>query len=215
MTRTRRIFAALVAVLAAVAVTAPSASAAPANCPGTFEVLHNDRIGGMQLPKGPYVVTVLDTATMGCTEASRLFSEFLEDWDGRLPRPWVPTNSTRTFQAGRGSGVGFRVTPDTNPNRRRRRTRRRGASAPATSRCSTTTGSAASRFRRGYRITLLSYRGLTCRGAVRRLQRFLQDWDGVPRGRGISTPARAPSSADTVTSASASSPTWRRRAPAG
>ena len=30
-----------------------------------------------------------------------------------------------------------------------------------------------------YRITLLAYRGLTCKGAVRRLQGFLQDWDGV------------------------------------
>ena len=93
--------------LAAVAATflalAPSASAVEANCPGTFDVLHNDRIGNLQLPKGPYVVTVLDTTTMGCTEASRLFAEFLEDWDGRLPRPWVANNSTRTFQAGRGS----------------------------------------------------------------------------------------------------------------
>lgn len=180
MTRARRIFTALVAVLAAVAVTAPSASAAPANCPGTFEVLHNDRIGGMQLPKGPYVVTVLDTATMGCTEASRLFSEFLEDWDGRLPRPWVPTNSTRTFQAGRGSGVGFRVTPDTNPNPPT-------PPHPPSRRICPGYFEVLHDDRIGnfqipegdYRITLLSYRGLTCRGAVRRLQRFLQDWDGV------------------------------------
>ena len=59
----------------------------PPNCPGTFQVLHNDRIGGMQLPKGPYVVTVLDSASMGCTEASRLFTEFLEDWTASCRAP--------------------------------------------------------------------------------------------------------------------------------
>ena len=170
--------------LAVAAVTilalAPSASAAEANCPGTFDVLHNDRIGSMQLPKGPYVVTVLDTATMGCTEASRLFSEFLEDYDGRLPRPWVATNSTRTFQAGRGSSVGFRVTPGTGPSPPT-------PPAPPSPRICPGYFSVLHNDRIGsfriakgkYRITLLSYRGVTCQRAVSLFQRFLQDYDGV------------------------------------
>ena len=110
MTPIKRTLTGLVAAAALALALAPSASAAEATCPGSFEVLHNDRIGAMQLPAGPYTITVLDTATMGCTEASQLFTQFLEDWDGRLPRPWVANNATRTFTAGRGSSVGFRVT---------------------------------------------------------------------------------------------------------
>lgn len=180
MTRLRRTLVGLAVAAATILALAPSASAAEANCPGTFDVLHNDRIGGMQLPKGPYVVTVLDTATMGCTEASRLFSEFLEDYDGRLPRPWVATNSTRTFRAGPGSSVGFRVTPDSNPNPPT-------PPAPPSPRICPGYFSVLHNDRIGsfriakgkYRITLLSYRGVTCQRAVSLFQRFLQDYDGV------------------------------------
>ena len=131
MTRIQRTLAGLVATAALALALAPSASAAEATCPGAFQVLHNDRIGAMQLPAGAYTVTVLDSATMGCTEASQLFSQFLEDWDGRLPRPWVANNTTRTFSAGRNSTVGFRVTPGepTPPTPPNPRIRRRAASA--------------------------------------------------------------------------------------
>lgn len=180
MTRTKRTLSGLLLAAAAILALAPSASAAPANCPGTFEVEHNDRIGSMQLPKGPYVVTVLDTATMGCTEASRLFTEFLEDYDGRLPRPWVATNSTRTFRAGRGSGVGFSVTPDTNP------VPPTPPSPPSKRICpgyfSVLHNDRIGSFRiaKGrYRITLLAYQGVTCSRAVKLFQNFLEDYDGV------------------------------------
>ena len=103
MTRLRRTLVGLAVAAATTLALAPSASAAEATCAGTFDVLHNDRIGSMQVPRGPYVVTVLDSTTMGCTEASRLFSEFLEDWDGRLPRPWVADNATRTFRPAEGA----------------------------------------------------------------------------------------------------------------
>jgi hypothetical protein len=177
MTRKGRILPALVGALATLAVLAPSASAVEYNCPGTFEVLHNDRIGGMQLPKGPYVVTVLDSATMGCTEASRLFAEFLEDWDGRLPRPWVATNSTRTFRAGRNSSVGFRVTPTNNPNPPHPPSRR---VCPGYFEVLHNDRIGSFRIPKGdYRITLLSYRGVGCRRAVRYFQKFLQDYNGI------------------------------------
>ncbi len=159
---------------------APSASAAEASCPGTFEVLHNDRVGAMQLPKGPYVITLLDTRTMGCTEAARLLGEFLEDWDGRLPRPWVAINSTRTFQAGRNSTTGFRIAPQVGPLPP-------NPPHPVSRRIcpgyfSVLHNDRIGRFRipKGrYRITLLSYTGPTCAGATRQLAQFLQDYNGV------------------------------------
>jgi hypothetical protein len=182
MTRTRRTLTGLVAAAALALALAPSASAAEATCPGSFQVLHNDRIGAMQLPAGPYTITVLDSATMGCTEASHLFTQFLEDWDGRLPRPWVADNATRTFRAGRGSSVGFRVTPGaptppTPPN---------PPHPPSSRVCpgyftvlhNDRIGSFA--IPRGrYRITLLGYSGVTCSQASTLFARFLQDFDGI------------------------------------
>jgi hypothetical protein len=182
MTRTRRTLSGLVVMVALALALAPSASAAEANCPGTFEVLHNDRIGSMQLPAGSYVITVLDTETMGCTEAAHLFSQFLEDWNGKLPRPWVATVSTRTFTAGRGSTVGFRVTPGqptppTPPS----------PPHPPSSRICAGYFTVLHNDRIGsfripkgrYRITLLGYRGVTCSQASTQLAQFLQDFDGV------------------------------------
>ena len=182
MTRIQRTLAGLVATVALALALAPSASAAEATCPGTFQVLHNDRIGAMQLPAGPYTITVLDSATMGCTEASQLLSQFLEDWDGRLPRPWVANNSTQTFTAGRNSTVGFRVaqgepTPPTPPN----------PPHPPSSRVCAGYFTVLHNDRIGsfsipqgrYRITLLGYAGVTCSQASRFFARFLQDFDGV------------------------------------
>jgi hypothetical protein len=179
MTRTRRTLVGLAVMTAVTCALAPSASAAEATCPGTFQVLHNDRIGSMQLPAGPYVITVLDTETMGCTEASHLFTQFLADWDGRLPRPWVASASTRTFRAGSGSTTGFRVapagpTPPTPPH------------PPSSRVCAgyfrvlhnDHIGDFSIRKGR-YRITLLAYRGVSCSQASSLLARFLQDWDGV------------------------------------
>lgn len=182
MNRTKKALCGLAASVGMALALAPSASAAEATCPGSFQVLHNDRIGAMQLPAGPYTITVLDTATMGCTEASHLFSQFLEDWDGRLPRPWVANNSTRTFTAGRGSTVGFRVTPGeptppTPPN----------PPHPPSSRVCAGYFTVLHNDRIGtfaiprgrYRITLLGYSGPSCSRASTLFAQFLQDWDGV------------------------------------
>jgi hypothetical protein len=176
----KRYLTGIVTTVAVALALAPSASAAEATCGGTFDVEHNDRIGNMQLPKGPYVITVLDTTTMGCTEASRLFAEFLEDWDGRLPRPWVADNATRTFRAGRGSSVGFRVTPSINPIPP-------NPPAPPSPRVCPGYFTVLHNDRIGgftiakgrYRITLLSYSGVTCQQASRLFARFLQDYDGM------------------------------------
>lgn len=80
-------------------------------CPGTFRVLHNDMIGRLQLPKGPYRITLLRGRALSCKGASKLFASFLQDVTGALPRPWVVNVQTGTFTRGRGSRTGFRVKP--------------------------------------------------------------------------------------------------------
>jgi hypothetical protein len=62
--------------------------AATISCPGTFQVEHNDRIGKLSLPAGPYTITATN---IGCAASSQLFTQFLNDWDGRLPGGWRPT----------------------------------------------------------------------------------------------------------------------------
>ena len=177
----RLVLALAVSVTAALAL-APGASAAEYNCPGTFQVLHNDRIGSMQLPAGAYVITLLNENEVGCSEASRLFTQFLEDWDGRLPRPWVGIASSRTFTEGRGSGIGFRVTPTSNPP---------GPPHPPSSRVCPGYFTVLHNDRIGsfgipkgrYHLILLSRSTrFNCAAASRNFTRFLQDWDGrLPR----------------------------------
>lgn len=65
-------------------VGASSAGAATA-CPGEFDVLHNDRIGKLNLPKGPYTISV---KRMNCTDASSSFARFLQRPAGDLPDGW-------------------------------------------------------------------------------------------------------------------------------
>ena len=58
------------------------AAAAPLRCPATFQVLHNDRIGRLKLPAGPYRIRIIDNQALGCKRASKLFAKFLQDFDG-------------------------------------------------------------------------------------------------------------------------------------
>jgi len=105
-------------ILAALAVgfALPLTSASAATrCPATFQVLHNDRIGAMSLPAGAYRVTVNGVS---CPGASRLFADFLQDYDGVLPGAWTANAARRSFTDGRRS-VSVRPvkpTPPTPPN---------------------------------------------------------------------------------------------------
>ena len=106
--------AAIAVTTAAVGISAvPASAAVPTTCPSTFSVLHDDHIGSLQIPAGPYTVTVLDQSRLSCAEASDRFRQFLEDWDGVLPAPWTVNASTATFTA--GQAVGFRIAPVRNP----------------------------------------------------------------------------------------------------
>jgi hypothetical protein len=92
--------AALVLALAAILIFclahATAGRAATVTCPGTFQVEHNDRIGRLSLPAGAYNIRATGVS---CAAASQLFTQFLNDWDGRLPGSW------RTTVRGVGQGI--------------------------------------------------------------------------------------------------------------
>lgn len=75
-------------------------------CPGTFQVMHNDRIGALYLRKGPYYTYVLNGLT--CARATTLFKRFLKQPDGRLPGRWRINVPQAKFNTGAG-GPAFRV----------------------------------------------------------------------------------------------------------
>jgi hypothetical protein len=88
-----------VALVALVATSAPALAQTPSQCTTSFHVLHDDRIGTMQLPAGTYQITA---EQLTCARASALFAEFLQDYNGVLPKPWWAT------PPGPGQGVFLR-----------------------------------------------------------------------------------------------------------
>ena len=167
------------AILAAVALCIPQAASAQTPCP-SFEILHNDHIGQLSLPAGHYAVTPIDASRLSCAHASDLFRQFLEDFDGRLPRPWVLDTATATFRRGAGSTTGFTV-------------RRIGGSTGGGGQQHPSTGTSCPGFftvehndhigrlripAGEYRLTLLAVGRLSCERAARLFASFLQDFDG-------------------------------------
>lgn len=152
------------------------AEAAPVSCP-KFRVLHNDRIGKLNLPKGSYNVTVLNGSKLSCAESSKLFAKFLQDWDGVLPKPWVLNANTATFTRGRGSDTGFKVKKATGGG---------GGSGGTTRSCrgyfTVVHNDSIGSFKvpRGrYRITPVGPGKPSCTTAFNRFREFLYDYDGV------------------------------------
>jgi hypothetical protein len=78
---------AVAALLATLTLGLGASSAACAGCP-SFQVLHDDRIGPATLPAGSYTIAIAPSAGLTCPSASKLFTRFLEDYDGVLPSPW-------------------------------------------------------------------------------------------------------------------------------
>ncbi len=154
------------------------ADAAPGVCP-TFRVLHNDKIGALYLPKGTYNVTTIDSSRLSCGAASKLFAEFLQDYDGRLRSPWVVNVTAKSFTRGPGSRTGFRVS----------RTTSGGGGGGGGSTAASCPGyftvlhnDSIGSFRvpaGKYRLTLINPRRFTCSRAANRFKEFLQDFDGV------------------------------------
>jgi hypothetical protein len=173
--------AALVGVLA----LAPGASAAPSQpCNGTFEVLHNDHIGRLALPAGPYDIRV--SGGLACGTASSLLTSFLQDYDGVLPRPW-------RFSV-RGSGLAlFFSSPGGQPAFSVRFASRRRPGGGGQKRVLDCTGTyqvlnndriGSLSLRAGaYRITRLSTLSPTCRQSAGLLTQFLAfAGGGLPDG---------------------------------
>jgi hypothetical protein len=77
-------------------------------CPGTFQVQHNDHIGKLNLPKGPYTITVIHKQRITCQQASSKFAKFLQLPQGNLPSSWKLKPQSGTFLKRDGS-KGFRV----------------------------------------------------------------------------------------------------------
>jgi hypothetical protein len=101
-TSRRRLASAFAAALVALSALAlgGAATASAAAC-SSFKVLHDDRIGAVVLPAGNYEVTASDG--LGCPTSSKLFTRFLSDWDGNLPKPWRATaegSGKATFTGG-------------------------------------------------------------------------------------------------------------------
>jgi hypothetical protein len=107
-----RLVSTLVAAAAALTLFLPSqALAAPADCPSTFAVLHDDRIGDLSVPQGNYRLTILDPSRMSCAAASDALRRFLEAFDGRLPTPWRLDPSTATFTGANGAAFQIAAAP--------------------------------------------------------------------------------------------------------
>jgi hypothetical protein len=184
MPRLRRLPYLLVPALVAIAIaipaaasgTSPSAQAA-AKCP-TFRVLHNDKIGKISLPAGNYNVT---TRNLTCASSTTWFARFLQDWDGKLPRPWKAsstgpgnvtfTGGTRSFTANRiGTSSGGRGRLECSQAYTLRHADRIGRLV----------------LKKGkYRIVRLSTISPRCPRAGRLLTRFLEDFDGQLPGNWV------------------------------
>ncbi|WP_259310695.1 hypothetical protein [Capillimicrobium parvum] len=80
-------------------------------CAGTFQVLHNDKIGALNVPKGHYLFVPLAQSNLSCKQVVTLLRRFLAAPQNQLPGQWVVARKSGTFTDGRGSKVGFRIKP--------------------------------------------------------------------------------------------------------
>ncbi len=175
---------ALLLLASLLALAAPRAEAATVRCAGTFRVLHDDHVGALDLPRGNYRITILASGRPSCARASGLFTNFLEDYDGRLPGGWRVNASASTFL--RSPGVGFRVSPAGSGEGGGGGEAGGGGRHPEAGRLCTSTFRVLHNDRIGplrvprgpYMIVLLQRRGLSCAQASRLFTRFLDDFTG-------------------------------------
>lgn len=154
-------------------------------CPALFHVLHDDTVGRLVLREGRYRITTFGSRAPSCAAASDLLRQFLEDWDGRLPRPWVVDVGLPGFRRGAGATTGFAVALDPS-----------GSDAGGGGRHPVAGDDCPGLFHvlhddhvgrlaieaGWYRITLLGMGRLSCVQAATWLARFLQDFNGVLGG---------------------------------
>jgi hypothetical protein len=183
---TRRLLALVLVPAAALALASASPAVAATACPATFQVEHNDRIGRVSLPAGAYRVTVTGVS---CATASDLFAQFLEDYDGVLPRPWTASSTRAGVATFRGSGS-TRISVS--------RTGGGGGGGGGGLSCPTAYTllhsdriGALTLAKGRYRIWLLARGRLTCTLAAAYLTQFLEDFDGRLPGGWVLLPESA------------------------
>ncbi|MCU0313613.1 MAG: hypothetical protein MUC84_06075 [Solirubrobacteraceae bacterium] len=171
-TRWSVVFALLGAACLLLLARAPLASAQVPDgfraCPGTFHVLHEDRIGALRLSAGQHRLAVNGAVT--CPRAATLLAGFLEDWDGRLPGGWRVNAADREIVRGTSEdaiAIGDAPAPS-------------GATACPQFSVLNDDRIGAVRLQSGrYTMRLLSRR-LDCAQAARELHDFLFDTNGLP-----------------------------------
>lgn len=169
---------AVAASLALMALSVGAGSAAAAGCP-SFRVLHDDRIGAANLPAGNYSVTPSTASGLSCSAASKLFTRFLEDYDGVLPGGWrVIPQGTGKASFAKGTQPGFTVERSggeeggNNPSL--------GRLCPGTFSVNTTTVVGPLRFTKGQFLLYVPARSLiSCRRASVLFTRFLAQPGGM------------------------------------
>ncbi|KAA0273290.1 MAG: hypothetical protein EDQ89_05350 [Acidobacteria bacterium] len=97
--------AALAAVTMLAGLTAAATAGVGQKCPGTFRVLHDDRIDNMPVPAGNYAITV---KRMSCPSASDYFRQFLAAAQNGLPKGWKLFRGRMKFK-NRKQNVAFRI----------------------------------------------------------------------------------------------------------
>jgi hypothetical protein len=173
----------LLAVLGALALAAVpvfgGSAASAAGCP-TFRVLHNDRIGAAVFPAGTYDVTPQPGSNLSCATSSRLFTRFLEDWDGNLPGNWrVIAEGSGRASFRNGSRPGFAVSRAGGGGEEEGGNRLIGRLCPGAYTVNAGGPVGPLYFRRGqYLIYIPTGSGITCNRASRLFTRFL----GQPGG---------------------------------
>lgn len=138
-------------------------------CPSTFDVMHDDRVGALRLPRGAYSIALLSIGRLSCAGAVSRFTAFLQDYNGKLPGGWIVDAETGTFL--RSALVGFRVKPVGPPS---------GGTGIPGRRCGGDAFSVDQRHRfPGLRVRAGAYRiwvlrsGLSCNRAARQLGNLL------------------------------------------
>lgn len=172
------VLAALALVVLVIAGKPDPAQAAQVKCP-QFRVMHNDKVGKVSFPAGYYNVTLLNGDKLTCAASTKLFQEFLQDWDGRLRSPWIlrQNGDNRVFRAGAGSDRGFIARPASKGNNGGGGNS--GRSCPGYFRVLHNDSIGSFKVPKGqYRITLINANKMTCARAVKRFQEFLLDFDG-------------------------------------
>ena len=193
MRRHRLLLFAVALGAAAIAVNAPAVGQSRTACSATFHVQHDDRIGPLRLPEGAYQ---LSTSKLSCLRASHLFTEFLEDYNGKLPRPWrgtVQGSGQATFTSGRGrASFGVARAGDITPGTPGHASQGGGShgdlACPGSFEVEHNDRVGGLRLRRGgYRITPLGAR-LSCASATKLFARFLQRPSGRLPGEWVVLP---------------------------